>query len=101
MFLFNPFRGKTEGLTSAHKRVKTVAALYRILSDEFERVRPHDCSCKMPIVLEYDPDTPEGANWRVEMLWCAGRECRQALAEVVARNARLFLVKEAVAQPDE
>ncbi|HET9580101.1 MAG TPA: hypothetical protein VFP44_19890 [Usitatibacter sp.] len=101
MFLFNPFRGKTETAASIPKRTKTLNALYRILSEEFERCRPCDCSCHMPIVYQCEPAEPGEPNWKAETLWCGCRDCRTALDEVVARNARLFLVKELPAAADQ
>lgn len=94
MFLFNPFRGKAETASSIPKRTKTLNGLYRILSEEFERCRPCDCSCHMPIVFQCEPKAPGEPNWEVETLWCGCRDCRKAVDEVVARNARLFQVKE-------
>jgi hypothetical protein len=93
MFLFRPFRAKTDVCTPTKRQSKTPGTLYRILSDEFERLRPSECSCKMPIVFEAEDHGPDEPNWTVETLWCGSHECRRALAEVIARNASLFELK--------
>lgn len=101
MFLFNPFRGKTDVPAAAARRTRTVNALYRVLSEEFERARSCECSCKLPMVVQCDARSPDEPNWQVESLWCGCRECRQALAEIIARNAPLYRVKERPAEDDE
>lgn len=91
MFLFNPFPGRSHLTVVGTKRsVKSLPALYRMLSEAFEDRRPAECTCKMPIIFEREPRAPGEANWRVESLWCGSLECQYALSEVVAHHARLY-----------
>ncbi len=92
--LFKPFRLTTKADAESRRARKTPGALYRILRDEFERLRPHECSCKMPMIFECEREAPDEPNWRVETLWCGCLDCQQALADVVAKNARLFDLRE-------
>lgn len=95
LFLPNPFLSGTKIGSPLPKRSrKTPGALYRILREEFERLRPHECSCKMPMLFECERDSPDGPNWSVETLWCGCRDCQRALAEVVTNAARHFDLKE-------
>ena len=94
MFLFRPFGTKTDEAHTVPKRAaKSLAALYRILSEEFERAKPCECPCKMPMVYESAPGGGNEPNWRVETLWCGCRECRTACDAVVAMYSRLFDLK--------
>jgi hypothetical protein len=91
MFLFNPFPGRSHlTVVGPRRSVKSLPALYRMLSEAFEGRRPAECTCKMPIIFGCDRNTPAGANWRAEALWCGSLECQYALAEVVAHHARLY-----------
>ena len=69
---------------------KMLAALYRLLREDFERRRAPGCSCKMPMIYEAERDSPEDPNWRVEALWCGSVDCQYALSECVTRHARLY-----------
>ena len=91
MFLFNPFPGRSHLTVVGPKRsVKSLPALYRMLSEAFESRRPAECACKMPIIFERERSMPMEANWRAEALWCGSLECQYALTEVVAHHARLY-----------
>jgi hypothetical protein len=91
MFLFNPFPGRSQLTLVGHKRsVKSLPALYRMLSKAFEGRRPAQCTCKMPIIFECERRSPADANWRAEALWCGSLDCQYALSEVVAHHARLY-----------
>ena len=93
MFLFRPFRGKTDACNTARRVAKTPGSLYRILCDDFERTRECDCTCKMPVVIDAEEPDTGAANWSVETLWCGCPECRAALADVLARNLPLYDLK--------
>ena len=69
---------------------RTLAALYRILREDFERRRTPGCDCKMPMIFEAMRSSPEEPNWRVEPLWCGSIDCQYALSESVAIHGRLF-----------
>ncbi len=69
---------------------KSLAALYRILREDFERRRPAECSCKMPMILEAERGSPDEPNWRVEALWCGSIDCQFALTECIAIHAKLY-----------
>lgn len=91
MFLFNPFPGTSHLAVVGPKRsVRSLPALYRMLSEAFEGRRPAECTCKMPIIFECRPRAPGEANWRAESLWCGSLECQYALSEVVAHHARFY-----------
>lgn len=77
-------------VVGAKRATKTLAALYRILSEDFARRRAHECTCKMPMIFEVERDEPEAANWRVEALWCGSIDCQYALTECVAIHAKLY-----------
>jgi hypothetical protein len=72
------------------RATRTLAALYRILSEDFARRRAQECTCKMPMIFEIERDEPEAANWRVEALWCGSIDCQYALTECVAAHAKLY-----------
>jgi len=91
MFLFNPFPGRSHLTVVGPKRsVKSLPALYRMLSEAFESRRPAECACKMPIIFHCERQAPTEANWRAESLWCGSIECQYALSEIVAHHARLY-----------
>ncbi len=72
------------------RATKSLAALYRILGEDFARRRPRECSCKMPMIFEAERASPEEANWRVEALWCGSLDCQYALTECVSLHAKLY-----------
>ena len=84
-------------LVGPRRASKTLAALYRILRADFERRRPVECSCKMPMIYEAERASPEDPNWRVEALWCGSIDCQYALTDCVAHHVKLY----DLAQPDE
>jgi hypothetical protein len=69
---------------------KTLAALYRMLRDDFEQRRPANCSCRMPMILEAERLSADKPNWRVEPLWCGSIECQCALRGCISRHARIY-----------
>jgi len=88
--LFKPSAERHLRLVGPRRAPRTLAALYRILREDFERRRAPGCDCKMPMIFEAARSSPEEANWRVEALWCGSIECQYALSECVAIQARLY-----------
>lgn len=101
MFLINPFRGWKDVDAPEQRRIRTLSALHRLLSEEFERRRPCECSCQFPVVFKREPLHPDDCNWQVETLWCGCPGCQKTLHAVVASHARLFQVKDAPEAGDE
>lgn len=89
LFKPSPSRGHLH-VVGPKRASKTLAALYRLLREDFERNRPEQCSCKMPMIYEAERGSPADPNWRVEALWCGSIDCQYALTDCVARHARLY-----------
>ncbi len=89
LFNASPSRGHLR-VVGQKRASKTLAALYRILREDFERRRPVECSCKMPMIYDAERGSPEDPNWRVEALWCGSVDCQYALTDCVARHKRLY-----------
>jgi len=89
LFKPSPSRGHLR-VVGPKRASKTLAALYRIMREDFERRRPAECSCKMPMIYEAERGSPEDPNWRVEALWCGSIDCQYALTACIACHALLY-----------
>ena len=68
--LFKPSDARHLRVVGPKRASRTLAALYRLLREDFERRRTPGCDCKMPMIFEALPQSPGEPNWRVESLWC-------------------------------
>ena len=90
MFLFKPSQQDALGPYRGKRVSKSLAALYRILREDFDQRRSGDCSCKMPMIFEAERGGPHEPNWRVEKLWCGSIACQDALAACISHHAKLY-----------
>jgi len=88
--IFKPSAERHLTVVGPKRASRTLAALYRLLREDFERRRTPGCDCTMPMVFEAARQSPAEANWRVEALWCGSLDCQYALSECVAMHARLY-----------
>ena len=88
--IFKGSAGRHLTVVGPKRASRTLAALYRLLREDFERRRTPGCDCKMPMIFEAVRESPAQPNWRAEALWCGSLDCQYALSECVAIHARLY-----------
>ena len=68
------------------KKLLTPGRLYQRLSDEFRRMRPHEChSCSMPMLYAISIVDGDYANWMVEELPRQCEACKGVVGDIVRR----------------
>lgn len=97
--LFKPSQERHLRVVGPRRAWRTLAALYRLLREDFERRRTPGCDCKMPMIFEVARPSPEEANWQVEPLWCGSIDCQYALSESVSIHARLYDLAQPASPP--
>jgi hypothetical protein len=98
--LFRPSAERHLRVVGPKRASKTLAALYRLLREDFERRRAPGCDCKMPMIFEAERESCEEPNWRIEALWCGSIDCQYALSECVSIHARLYDLEQAESPRD-